>query len=70
MNVWNGITDRIWQHSFLNDCDSNTIIIFEYIHLDNEVFENLIDQFNNKKYNFFSVEENLICLPKNYKILS
>ena len=57
-------------NNFLNDCDLNTIIIFEYIHLDDKVFENLIEQLKNKKYNFFSVEENLICFPKNHIILS
>ena len=56
--------------NFLNDCDLNTIIIFEYIHLDDKIFENLIEKLKNKKYNFFSVEENLVCFPKNHIILS
>ena len=55
--------------NFLNDCDLNTIIIFEYIHLEDKVFESLIEQLKNKKYNFFPVEENLVCFPKNHKIL-
>ena len=31
-------------NNFLNDCDLNTIIIFEYIHLEDKIFRKLIEQ--------------------------
>ena len=41
------------------------IIILEFIHIKNETFKNLVENLENKKYIFFSIDENLICYPEN-----
>ena len=41
------------------------IIIFEYIHIDNYEFDKVIKKLLSSQYKFFSINENLICLPKN-----
>ena len=49
---------------------SNTLrpyIIFEYIHIDNNTFKTLIDNFKKFDYDFFSINENVICIPKEKK---
>jgi len=50
--------------NFLNNCDLKPIIIFEYIHIDYRVFKILIEKLNNKKFFYFKINENLICLPE------
>ncbi len=45
------------------------IIIFEYIHIDNNVLKKVIDKLKKNKYKFFMVNENVICLPKNKSIV-
>jgi len=42
--------------------------MFEYIHIDNNVYQNLINKLLKKEYLFFSVDENMICYPKEIKI--
>ena len=49
---------------FLNIRLFNTIIIFEYIHIDNKIFEKVIKKLLLSKYKFFAINENLVCLPK------
>ncbi len=46
-----------------------SIIIFEYIHVDNYVLEKVINKLKKNRYKFFMVNENLICLPKNRSIV-
>ena len=49
---------------------NNTIrpyIIFEYIHINNKTFKILIDNFKNFDYLFFSINENIICIPNECK---
>lgn len=41
------------------------IIIFEYIHINNYEFSEVIEKLLSSQYKFFSINENLICLPKN-----
>ena len=41
------------------------IIIFEYIHIDNKTFEKVVKKLKSKKYKFFPVNENIVCLPNN-----
>jgi len=55
-------------NNFLEDNIYEPIIIFEYIHIETITFERLVKKLNNKKYNFFSIDENLICFPKKYKV--
>ena len=45
------------------------IIIFEYIHIENKFFSKLINLLNEKKFKFFSINENLICYPPNKEFL-
>ena len=44
------------------------IIIFEYIHIDNKTFEKVVKKLKSKKYKFFPVNENIVCLPNNKSI--
>ena len=50
--------------SFLNCLNFQPIIIFEFIHVDYDLFKNVIKKLDEKKYNYFSIDENLICFPK------
>ena len=50
--------------SFLNCLNFKPIIIFEFIHVDYDLFKNVIKKLDEKKYNYFSIDENLICFPK------
>ena len=43
------------------------IIIFEYIHIQNEIFNKVISKLNNS-YKIFSLNGNVICIPKNKNI--
>jgi len=49
---------------FLNSKLFSPIIIFEYIHINNKIFEKVINKLLKCKYKFFAINENLICLPK------
>lgn len=50
--------------NFLDNCNLNPIIIFEYIHIDHKVFKILIEKLNNKKFLYFKIHENLICFTE------
>ena len=50
-----------------NKSEVRPIIIFEYIHIKHKIFKSLIDLFNEKKYFFFAVKENIICFPAEKK---
>ena len=49
---------------FLKSSLIRPVIIFEYLHIPNKKFKNLVDQLNEKKYIFFSLSENIFCFPK------
>jgi len=51
-------------YDFLLTLNIRTIIIFEYIHIDNFFFEKLLKELKDKEYLFFSIGENLVCLPR------
>jgi len=55
-------------NDFLSTVNTRPIIMFEYIHIDNNVYKNLINKLLKKEYLFFSVDENMICYPKEIKI--
>jgi len=55
-------------NDFLSNVSARPIIIFEYIHIENNVYEKLINKLLEKEYLFFSVNENMICYPKEIKI--
>ena len=50
--------------NFLNYLNFQPIIIFEFIHIKHDLFINVIKKLDEKKYNYFSIDENLICFPK------
>ena len=50
-------------YEFIKSTKLNPIIIFEYIHIENNFFNKLIDLLNDKKFKFFAINENLICYP-------
>jgi len=49
---------------FLKTSLMRPIIIFEYLHVSNKKFKDLVDSLNNKKYFFFSLNENMVCFPE------
>ena len=49
---------------FFNSSTQEPILIFEYIHIKNKIFKDLVSILTNKKYSYFNINENLICLPK------
>ena len=49
---------------FLSNSSLRPIIVFEYIHIKNKLFEKMIDLINSKNYFLFKVDENLVCFPK------
>jgi len=49
---------------FLKNSSIRPIIILEYIHINHDIFKTLIKKLQNNNYAFFSINENLICLPK------
>ena len=55
-------------NDFLSTVNSRPIIMFEYIHINNNVYKNLINNLFKKKYLFFPVDENMICYPKEIKM--
>jgi FkbM family methyltransferase len=55
-------------YDFLSNLDIRPIIIFEYIHIDNNFFEHLLEKLKDKKYLFFSTAENIVCFPQEKKI--
>ena len=53
---------------FLSDSLLKPIIIFEYIHVQNEVLNKVILKID-QDYKIFSLNENLVCIPKSKGIL-
>jgi len=51
-------------NDFLNNILVRPIIILEYIHINNDTFKKLINNLEEKKYNFFAIDENLICFSE------
>ena len=49
---------------FLSTTSIFPIIILEYIHIDSDIFKDLINLLDAKKYNILSLNENLICYPE------
>jgi FkbM family methyltransferase len=51
-------------NDFLINNTTRPFIIFEYIHINNETFKILVNNFKKFDYNFFPINENIICIPK------
>ena len=50
-------------NDFLTSSPIRPYIIFEYIHIDNKIFDTLTTTLKKNNYIFFSVNENIICIP-------
>ncbi len=48
---------------FLNKSNMKPIIIFEFIHVKNEILKKTLDLLIEKKYFFFKIDENIVCYP-------
>ena len=55
-------------YDFISKSSMRPIIIFEYIHIKSNIFEKVIKKLDEKKYNYFEVQENLFCFPNEKKI--
>ena len=49
---------------FFSSSTQEPILIFEYIHIENKIFKDLVNILSKKNYSYFNINENLICLPK------
>jgi len=56
-------------YDFFQNSDLKPIIIFEFIHIENNLFKKLLELIVEKKYYFFRVEENLFCYPENKEFI-
>ena len=54
----------------LENSNIQPIIIYEYIHVKFNIFSHLIELLKDKKYSYFNIDENLICLPNKMNIKS
>ena len=54
--------------SFLKNSIECKVIVFEYIHIDNEIFKTLINKLQEKDFKFFAISENLVCLKNKIKL--
>ena len=49
--------------NFFEISDLRPIVIFEFIHIKNDIFEECINLLNKKNYIYFDIDENIICIP-------
>ena len=56
-------------YDFLDSSSLRPFMIFEYIHIQNDTFSDLIKKLIEKKYLFFNVAENIVCFPNEKKII-
>ena len=56
-------------YDFLDSSILRPFMIFEYIHIQNDTFSDLIKKLIEKKYLFFNVAENIVCFPNEKKII-
>ena len=63
-----GYDGKIINDFFLN-LTIRPIIILEYVHINNEIFKKLVTNLEKNKYLFFSINENMLCFPKEKKEL-
>ena len=55
--------------NFFETSKSKPIIIFEYIHIENETFKKVLNILKKNEYSFFSLNENMICFEKKKNFL-
>ena len=54
---------------FLKNSNLDPVIIFEYIHIKENILKKVIENLKDNKFKLFSINENLICYKNNIKIL-
>ena len=52
---------------FLNNLSLRPFLVFEYIHIKSPTFNELLDLLNTKKFFYFALNENIICIPEEKK---
>ena len=57
-------------NDFLINLNLRPIIIFEYIHSDTKKLASLMDLLKEKKYIYFTINENILCIPIEKKIIT
>ena len=57
-------------YDFITNFSKKPIIIFEFVHIDSNFFEQLIIELNKKEFLYFSINENLVCFPKEKNIFN
>ena len=55
--------------NLLEFTEQKPIIIFEFIHIEHNIFKILINRLNENGYKFFKINENIICLTEDKEIL-
>ena len=55
-------------HDLLSKSNLRPIIVFEYMHIDTNFFQELMNIFKSKNFSCFNIGENLIAFPKEEKI--
>ena len=60
--------DGVIVHDLLNFTSQRPIIIFEYIHINNLVFEKLIKTLLDNKFSYFNLSECIIAFPNEIKL--
>ena len=53
---------------FLINTNFRPVIIFEYIHINSEIFHTLLLKLTSENYKIFSVNENAVCIPNSIKL--
>ena len=54
---------------FLKNSNLDPVIIFEYIHIKENILKKVIENLKDNKFKLFSINENLICYKNNIRIL-
>lgn len=52
---------------FLNNLSLRPFLVFEYIHIKSTTFNELLNLLNAKKFFYFALNENIICIPEEKK---
>ena len=51
-------------YDFLSNIKMRPFIVFEYLHIENELLKKITFKLLQNKYLYFQIEENIFCLPK------
>lgn len=54
-------------NNFFENIELRPIIVFEFIHIKNDIFEKIVENLKSKKFLYSEFNENLICFPEEKK---